>query len=71
VLFVTHNIGEAILLGDRVLVFSERPGRVKESIAIDLERPRTINARTDRRFGEWEVQIYDLIAANRGATVTG
>jgi NitT/TauT family transport system ATP-binding protein len=63
VLFVTHNIGEAILLGDRVLVFSERPGRITTSIPIDLERPRSIESRTDKRFGEWEVQIYNLIAA--------
>jgi len=63
VLFVTHNIGEAILLGDRVLVFSERPGRVGESISIDLERPRSIKTRTDVRFGEWEVEIYNYIAS--------
>ncbi len=71
VLFVTHNIGEAILLGDRVLVFSERPGMIRQSIGIDLERPRSIKVRTDRRFGEWEVEIYDLIAAEGAARAAG
>ncbi len=42
VLFVTHNVREAIVLGDRVLVFSQRPGRIKREFAIDLARPRQI-----------------------------
>ena len=62
VLFVTHNISEAILLGDRVLVFSERPGTVRAAMDIDLKRPRDIDVRKDKRFGEWEVEIYNLIA---------
>ncbi|HCO92935.1 MAG TPA: nitrate ABC transporter ATP-binding protein [Phycisphaerales bacterium] len=40
ILFVTHNIDEAIVLGDRVLVFSERPGRIAREFKIDLPRPR-------------------------------
>ena len=40
VLFVTHDVGEAVLLSDRVLVFSDRPGRIVADIAIDLPRPR-------------------------------
>ena len=62
VVFVTHNIPEAILLGDRVVVFSHRPGTAKAVIPIDLPRPRGIGAKTDPRFGEWEVEIYNLIA---------
>jgi NitT/TauT family transport system ATP-binding protein len=41
VLFVTHDIEEAILLSDRVLILSPRPARVHEDIAIDVPRPRT------------------------------
>ena len=67
VIFVTHNISEAILLGDRVVVLSERPGKIKADIPIDLPRPRGIEVKTDQRFGEREVEIYGLIAGNQGA----
>jgi ABC-type nitrate/sulfonate/bicarbonate transport system ATPase subunit len=40
ILFITHDVGEAVLLGDRVLVFSPRPGTIEHDIAIDLPRPR-------------------------------
>jgi NitT/TauT family transport system ATP-binding protein len=44
VLFVTHNVREAVRLGDRVLLLSSRPGRVVEEFRIDLERPRRIES---------------------------
>jgi NitT/TauT family transport system ATP-binding protein len=43
ILFVTHNVREAVRLGDRVLVFTARPGRIKKEFRIDLPRPRDIN----------------------------
>lgn len=43
ILFVTHNVREAVRLGDRVLVFTARPGRIKKEFKIDLPRPRDIN----------------------------
>jgi NitT/TauT family transport system ATP-binding protein len=67
ILFVTHNIPEAVLLGDRVVVFSERPGRIKSIIPVDLARPRDIEAKKDRRFGELEVELYILIAGSDGS----
>jgi NitT/TauT family transport system ATP-binding protein len=42
--FVTHNVREAACLGDRVIVFSPRPGRIREEFAVDLPRPRDINS---------------------------
>src|SRR6056297_427032 len=64
VVFVTHDIQEAILLSDRVIVFSSRPGKVDADIRIDIPRPRTIEVKKNRRFGEYEVEIYNLIANN-------
>jgi NitT/TauT family transport system ATP-binding protein len=43
IVFVTHNVREAACLGDRVLIFSPRPGRIREEFQIDLPRPRDIN----------------------------
>jgi NitT/TauT family transport system ATP-binding protein len=44
IVFVTHNVREAVCLGDRVVLFSAHPGRVREQFTIDLPRPRDINA---------------------------
>ena len=44
VLFVTHNVREAVVLGDRVVVFSARPGRIKKEFAVNLPRPRQIES---------------------------
>jgi NitT/TauT family transport system ATP-binding protein len=43
VVFVTHNVREAVRLGDRVLVLSSRPGRVVEEFAVDIPRPRRLD----------------------------
>ena len=43
VVFVTHNVREAVCLGDRVLLFTPRPGRIRAEFRIDLPRPRNIN----------------------------
>jgi NitT/TauT family transport system ATP-binding protein len=44
VLFVTHNAREAVRLGDRVVVFTSRPGRVAQEVRVDLERPRSLDS---------------------------
>ncbi len=61
VLFITHSITEAVLLSDRVLVMSERPGTLVENIEIDLPRPRTAASIQEERFHEYSSQIRDLI----------
>lgn len=43
VLFVTHNVREAVCLGNRVILFSPNPGRIREQFVVDLPRPRDIN----------------------------
>ena len=44
IVFVTHNVREAVCLGDRVILFSPNPGRIREEFAIPLPRPRDINS---------------------------
>jgi NitT/TauT family transport system ATP-binding protein len=59
--FITHDIDEAIFLGDRVVVMSSHPGRVKAVIDIDLPRPRRESLRNEARFGELVEQVWSLI----------
>jgi ABC-type nitrate/sulfonate/bicarbonate transport system ATPase subunit len=61
VLFITHQIDEAIFLSDRVIVFSGRPGRVKASIAVGIERPRALRLKREARFHALEDRIWSLI----------
>jgi len=59
VVYVTHSIDEAILLGDRLLLMSARPGRIVEAIPVPLARPRQIETlRSDPRVGELFVRIW-------------
>jgi len=67
VLFVTHQIDEAIYLADRVVVFSGRPGKVKASIAVDIERPRPIGIKRQAHFHELEDRIWSLIQDDAAA----
>ncbi len=61
VLFITHQINEAIYLADRVIVFGARPGRVKETIKIDIPRPRELAVKRERQFLEYEDHLWTLI----------
>jgi NitT/TauT family transport system ATP-binding protein len=60
-LFITHDIKEAVFLADRVVVFTQRPGRVKRCVDIDLPRPRELNVKRNRRFLEYEDEIWSSI----------
>ncbi|MDX8469846.1 ABC transporter ATP-binding protein [Mesorhizobium sp. VK25A] len=61
VLFVTHDIDEAILLGDTVYVMTARPGRIKETIPIGIARPRTVDLLTSPEFVSLKRRIMKLI----------
>jgi NitT/TauT family transport system ATP-binding protein len=62
VIFVTHNIDEAALLGDRVIVMTAHPGRIKDEVMIDLPRPRDpMGIRTDPRYMEITQEIWHLL----------
>src|SRR5690606_21193082 len=57
VLFVTHSIAEAVLLSDRVLVLSHRPGRVVSELSIDLPRPRTLESMGSKAFNDYTQEL--------------
>lgn len=61
VLFVTHDIDEALLLGDRVVVMSARPGRIKEDIRVDLPRPRNYAMTTSPEFMQLKAHLFDSL----------
>jgi NitT/TauT family transport system ATP-binding protein len=58
---ITHDIEEAILLGDRVLVMSSRPGRIVADIPVPLPRPRTIRTSQDPLFQTIKQQVREII----------
>ncbi len=61
VLFVTHDIEEALLLSDRVLVMTARPGAIRAEIGVDLPRPRHVEMETTPGFLALRKQLLDLI----------
>ena len=61
VLFVTHSLDEAILLGDRIFVMSARPGRLLESYEVPFARPRTPDLRGTEQFAHLENEIWGLL----------
>jgi NitT/TauT family transport system ATP-binding protein len=64
VLFVTHNVREAVALGDRVLVFSPRPGRIVHEFRIDLPRPRSLE---DHLLVDQAAEIMSVLRDAMGA----
>ncbi len=61
VLFVTHQIDEAVYLSDRVFVLTTRPGRLRDQIKIDIPRPRTLETKRTTQFVAYVDRIWKLI----------
>jgi len=61
IVFVTHDIEEAVYLGDRVVVLTARPGRIREEVTIDLPRPRSLEIKKSMQCHEYRNRIWDLI----------
>jgi NitT/TauT family transport system ATP-binding protein len=61
IVFVTHDVDEAIMLGDRVLVMSNRPGRIVAEVDVPLDRPRRLHLLTDARFNKLKRRALDQL----------
>jgi NitT/TauT family transport system ATP-binding protein len=61
VVFITHQINEAVYLADRVVVMSPRPGRIKDVFKVPFGRPRTLHLKRDPKFLEIEEAIWQLV----------
>ena len=61
VIFVTHDIDEAILLGDRVLVMTSLPGRVRENFIVGIDRPRDLQIESTKEFADMKFRIWNCI----------
>ncbi|MDA1188522.1 MAG: ABC transporter ATP-binding protein [Chloroflexi bacterium] len=75
VLFVTHSISEAVLLSDRVIVISPRPGRIVDDVRIELSRPRTKEVERTTKFLDYADRILESLSRETAfvsaATPTG
>ncbi|PAB28690.1 ABC transporter ATP-binding protein [Pseudomonas savastanoi] len=61
VVFITHDIDEAVFLSDRIVVMSPRPGRIQEILMVDLVRPRNLACLTHPHFARLKERVLDLI----------
>jgi NitT/TauT family transport system ATP-binding protein len=70
VIFVTHDIDEAILLGDRVLVMTSVPGRIKDIMVIGIDRPRDQQSKSSAAFIDMRLKIWNSIRSEVEKSMT-
>ncbi|HXZ07397.1 MAG TPA: ABC transporter ATP-binding protein, partial [Paraburkholderia sp.] len=71
ILFVTHDVDEALFLADRVLVMSARPGRIREELRVPFARPRDIESLSaDPEFGELKRSVLHIVREEARRAVT-
>jgi NitT/TauT family transport system ATP-binding protein len=61
IVFVTHGISEAVFLGTRVVVLTAGPARMADNFEVDLPHPRTLDMKTQEKFGEYTRRVYRLL----------
>ena len=59
--FITHDVDEAVILAQRVIIMSARPGRIKKIVDIDIPYPRTQATKTDPRYLEHKTEIWNQV----------
>ncbi|MCL5960103.1 MAG: ABC transporter ATP-binding protein [Chloroflexi bacterium] len=69
VIYVTHNIEEAVLLSDRIAVMTNSPGRIREIVTVDLPRPRNELTHMDERFPRITREIWNILKADVEQTI--
>jgi NitT/TauT family transport system ATP-binding protein len=69
VLFITHQIDEAVFLSDRIVVLGRRPGWIKENIQVALPRPRQLSLKRTAKFGAYVERVWNLIEKDVHASV--
>jgi NitT/TauT family transport system ATP-binding protein len=70
-LFITHSIDEALILSDKVVVMSARPGRVKKVYEVDLPHPRKVEVQLTNRYLELKRNIWDIVEEEVKASMRG
>jgi ABC-type nitrate/sulfonate/bicarbonate transport system ATPase subunit len=71
ILFITHDVDEAIFLADRVVVMSPRPGRINRIFDVPLDRPRTVDSLTSEKFTGLKRDILDLLYRRPDSAAAG
>ena len=61
IIFITHNVEEAVLMSSRIYVMATNPGRLSEVVDIDLPRPRCLDMIVSERFIQYENRLTELI----------
>lgn len=61
IIFITHNVEEAVLLASKVYIMETNPGRIVSELCIELDRPRTLDMITEEKFINYEKKIINLI----------
>jgi NitT/TauT family transport system ATP-binding protein len=69
VLFITHQIDEAVFLADRIVVLGRRPGRIKEIIQVELPRPRVLAVKRTPEFAAYVERVWNLIEKDVHASI--
>jgi NitT/TauT family transport system ATP-binding protein len=69
VVFITHQIDEALFLADRLLILAARPGHVQEVLNVDIPRPRSLEVKRSARFGELADHVWHGIERQVRASI--